>query len=56
MVARAGEIAEKTHVFHCARCRCTVSVKQGEVIPRCPNGHSEFKKRMQEQHRTPRPT
>ena len=47
MAAHAGETAQKAHVFHCARCGSTVSVRQGEVIPKCPNDHAEFKQRMQ---------
>lgn len=48
MAAHAGDTALKTRVFHCARCAATVPVRQGEVIPACPNGHTEFKQRMQE--------
>jgi hypothetical protein len=47
MAANAGERAEKTRVFHCATCQATVPVRAGEVIPSCPNGHTEFKQRMQ---------
>ncbi len=48
MAAYAGDRAEKTGVFHCGRCGETVHVQAGEVIPPCPNGHTEFKKRMQD--------
>jgi uncharacterized CHY-type Zn-finger protein len=55
MAAYAGQKALKTTVLHCGRCRETVSVRQGDVIPPCPNGHTEFKKRMQDHGRTSRP-
>ena len=48
MAAYAGQKAQKSGVFHCGRCNETVSVRQGDEIPTCPNGHSEFKKRMQD--------
>ncbi len=48
MAAHAGDRAQKTHVFHCARCAETVTVQAGDVIPPCPNGHTEFKRRMQQ--------
>ncbi|HEX8631740.1 MAG TPA: hypothetical protein VF755_26575 [Catenuloplanes sp.] len=48
MAAQAGEIAQKTRVFHCATCAETVSVRAGDEIPPCRNGHTEFKRRMQE--------
>ena len=48
MAAYAGQIARKTTVFHCGRCGATVAVRAGEEIPKCPNGHTEFKKRMQD--------
>jgi DNA-directed RNA polymerase subunit RPC12/RpoP len=47
MAAYAGDRAQKTHVFRCARCTHKVLVQQGDVIPTCPNGHTEFKRRMQ---------
>jgi hypothetical protein len=50
MAAHAGERAQKTRVFHCATCRATVPVRAGEEIPPCPNGHTEFKQRMQQPH------
>ena len=42
MAAHAGEKAQKTGDFHCARCDEKVHVKQGDKIPKCPNGHNEF--------------
>jgi uncharacterized CHY-type Zn-finger protein len=48
MAAYAGQKAQKTGVFHCGTCGETVSVRQGDEIPSCPNGHTEFKKRMQD--------
>jgi uncharacterized CHY-type Zn-finger protein len=48
MAAHAGERAQKTGVFHCATCKEKVSVKQGEKIPKCPNGHSRFESRTHE--------
>jgi hypothetical protein len=48
MAAHAGERAQKTRVFHCASCQAAVPVRAGEEIPRCPNGHTEFKQRMQQ--------
>jgi len=47
MAARAGDRAQKTHVFHCARCEQTVSVQAGDGIPKCPKGQTRFKRRMQ---------
>jgi ribosomal protein L37AE/L43A len=48
MSAHAGEKAQKTGTFHCAKCDEKVHAKQGEKIPKCPNGHSEFESRTQE--------
>ncbi|NUW39365.1 zinc ribbon-containing protein [Nonomuraea rhodomycinica] len=48
MVAHAGEKAQKTGVFHCATCDAKVSVKEGEKIPKCPNGHTRFDTRTHE--------
>jgi hypothetical protein len=48
MVAEAGERAQKTGDFHCAKCDAKVHVKQGEKIPKCPNGHSEYEVRRNE--------
>ena len=47
MAAHAGEVAQKTRYFRCARCPESVFVRAGEPIPSCPNGHTEFKSRMQ---------
>jgi hypothetical protein len=48
MAAYAGEVAEKSRYFRCARCPESVFVRAGEPIPSCPNGHTEFKSRMQQ--------
>jgi ribosomal protein L37AE/L43A len=48
MAAHAGEKAQKTGDFHCAKCDEKVHVKQGDKIPKCPNGHSEFETRTKE--------
>ena len=47
MAAHAGDTALKTRTFRCARCDAAVTVRAGETIPPCPNGHTEFKQRMQ---------
>jgi hypothetical protein len=48
MAAHAGERAQKTGDFHCAKCSETVHVTKGDKIPKCPNGHSEFESRTGE--------
>jgi hypothetical protein len=48
MAAHAGEVAQKSRYFRCARCPEQVFVRAGEQIPACPNGHTEFKSRMQQ--------
>ena len=48
MAAHAGEKAQKTGDFHCARCREKVHVSAGDTIPKCPNGHREFETRTGE--------
>ena len=48
MAAHAGEKAQKTGVFHCAKCNEKVQVKEGDKIPKCPNGHTEFDTRTHE--------
>ena len=48
MSAHAGEKAQKSGEFHCAKCGEKVSVHEGHKIPECPNGHSEFKSRTNE--------
>jgi hypothetical protein len=48
MAAKAGEKAQKTGDFHCAKCNEKVHVKQGDKIPKCPNGHNEFETRTNE--------
>ncbi|GIF14973.1 alpha helical protein [Actinoplanes teichomyceticus] len=48
MAARAGETAEKSRYFRCARCPERVFAAAGTAIPPCPNGHTEFTSRMQQ--------
>ncbi|PJE93946.1 alpha helical protein [Streptomyces carminius] len=48
MAAHAGEKAQKTGDFYCAQCSEKVHVRQGDEIPRCPNGHTEFGARRHE--------
>ncbi|GAB3227863.1 hypothetical protein GCM10027447_19340 [Glycomyces halotolerans] len=48
MTAKAGEKAQRTGTFHCAECSEKVDVKEGQEIPKCPNGHSEFDRRTDE--------
>jgi ribosomal protein L37AE/L43A len=48
MVAHAGEKAQETGVFHCAKCGEKVQVRAGRKIPSCPNGHREFDRRTAE--------
>lgn len=48
MTAKAGDRARETGVFHCATCGEKVSVRKGETIPECPNGHREFSRRTNE--------
>jgi len=48
MAAKAGEKAQKTGDFHCARCDAKVHVTQGDTIPKCPNGHDTFETRTNE--------
>jgi hypothetical protein len=48
MAAHAGERAQETGDFHCAKCSEKVHVTKGDKIPKCPNGHTEFKSRTGE--------
>jgi Zinc-ribbon containing domain len=48
LTAHAGEKAQKTGDFYCAQCDQKVHVKQGDKIPRCPNGHTGFESRRHE--------
>jgi Zn finger protein HypA/HybF involved in hydrogenase expression len=49
MAAHAGEKAEESGTFHCARCNETVRVKKGEPIPACPNcGGKSYDRRTDE--------
>jgi Zn finger protein HypA/HybF involved in hydrogenase expression len=41
MSAKAGEKAEKTGDFRCAKCHEKVHVKSGDKIPKCPNCGSD---------------
>ncbi|WP_027802961.1 zinc ribbon-containing protein [Paraburkholderia dilworthii] len=41
MTAHAGEKAEKTGDFRCAKCHHSVHVQKGHSIPKCPNCGSE---------------
>ena len=47
MAAQAGERAQKTGDFHCAKCDAKVHVTKGDKIPKCPNGHTEFESRTE---------
>lgn len=42
MAAHAGDRAQKTGDFHCAKCSAVVHGGKGDKIPECPNGHSEY--------------
>ncbi|GIH45880.1 hypothetical protein SAMN05421833_101453 [Microbispora rosea] len=53
MPAHTGEKARKTGVFHCAVCGEKVPVHEGDTIPKCPNGHTEFDSRTQEPDNRP---
>ena len=48
MTAKAGEEAQKTGDFHCARCSEKVHVEEGDRNPSHPNGHKEFETRRNE--------
>ena len=48
MAAHAGEVAQKSRYFRGARCSEQVFVRARDEIPPCPNGHTEFKSRMQQ--------
>jgi len=48
MSAKAGETAQKTGDFYCAKCSEKVHATKGDRIPKCPNGHSEFESRRNE--------
>ncbi|VVE60023.1 hypothetical protein PCA31118_00095 [Pandoraea captiosa] len=49
MSATAGERAEKSGDFRCARCHRTTHVTKGHVIPKCPHcGNAEFDSRRNE--------
>jgi hypothetical protein len=43
MAAQAGERVQETGDFYCTKCNAKVHVVKGERIPRCPQGHHEFK-------------
>jgi hypothetical protein len=48
MPAHTGEPAREGGRFHCAECGEAVDVREGEKIPRCPNGHTTFDRRTNE--------
>ncbi|MBX6368612.1 MAG: alpha helical protein [Rhodospirillales bacterium] len=49
MAAKAGEKAEETGDFRCARCHEKTHVTKGHNIPRCPNcGNDTFDTRVHE--------
>jgi hypothetical protein len=48
MSAHAGENARKTGDFKCKGCKEVVHVKQGEKIPSCKCGATEFDERRNE--------
>jgi Zn finger protein HypA/HybF involved in hydrogenase expression len=49
MAAHAGEKAEETGDFRCARCHQTVHVTKGHEIPKCPHcGGASFDTRRNE--------
>ena len=49
MAAHAGEKAEESGRFHCARCNEVVPVKKGDTIPECPNcGSKSYDRRTDE--------
>jgi Zn finger protein HypA/HybF involved in hydrogenase expression len=49
MAAHAGERAEKTGDFHCAKCNAKVHVSKGDKIPKCAEcGSTEYATRTGE--------
>jgi ribosomal protein L37AE/L43A len=42
MAAHAGEKAERTGDFRCAKCHQRTHVKAGEKIPKCPHCGGEI--------------
>ncbi|WP_438023019.1 zinc ribbon-containing protein [Sorangium sp. So ce233] len=49
MAARAGEKAQESGTFHCAKCNETVRVTKGHEIPKCPKcGNETFDTRTHE--------
>ena len=49
MAAHAGEKAEKTGDFHCAKCGQRVHVDRGDRIPKCPHcGNDSYESRTGE--------
>src|SRR5262249_19547776 len=52
MAAHAGKGAWNTGTFKCQSCNAEVRVRKGSTIPKCPNGHSKFDKRLDEQEQT----
>jgi hypothetical protein len=43
MAVQAGERVRESGDFYCTKCNARVHVTKGERIPRCPQGHHEFK-------------
>lgn len=49
MAAHAGERAQSTGDFRCAKCHETVHVRHNQRIPKCPNcGNAVFDTRRNE--------
>jgi len=48
MASHAGERAQKTGDFHCAKCSEKVHAPRGDKVPEWPNGHTEFESRTGE--------
>jgi Zn finger protein HypA/HybF involved in hydrogenase expression len=49
MTVRAGENAQETGDFRCAKCHEKTHVTRGKKIPRCPNcGNDEYDTRTGE--------
>jgi Zinc-ribbon containing domain len=40
---QAGQRVQETGEFYCTKCNSKVRVMKGDRIPRCPQGHHEFK-------------
>jgi ribosomal protein L37AE/L43A len=42
MATQAGVRVRETADYYCTKCNAKVHVKEGQRIPRCPQGHHEF--------------